>query len=730
MKTKKNKNIKNKTKKHKSKIVVCNEINSVEDNIEERFKRDLKNSSLSPKFNLENYILKLIEKSEKIKIRPQDDFYTYVNELWLSKFKVLPSQEYLVKTDDFRLTQDKVYGQLAKLLKDYVKINKNSKKPFDISFIKFYKSIEKYFIFHDNDKYLLQEANKILEKIDFFIFNDKLLDLLAWINQNDLVSWGSPLIWKIQTGAFDPHIFRSYIISPKLTLIDISVYFDDGTNIKYKKIYREEYFSYLKKLFNYFFGNNHDFDVEDVFKVEQQLANAFACNKFNDYRLNYKFDKITKKDSLEKLNFDWEEYSKLLGFKNRGPEFFYTTEFEYLKCILKVLKNEWKTKEWRTYWIYIFIRMIGRFSDKSSQIYYNFNEIFQKGSSARSSFNLLLIIPISYAFNKFLSTLYVDNYKNENYINYAKLLSSDLKKVFVRILKRNSWLEPLTTKKKAIEKIIHTKIVVGYPDKFYPDPILDYDEDHIWSNMVKTSEYYHKTNVKLEGKEFVELSLMDWSQIPASFASNQTYNVNAFYTPSKNSIYIPLGYLQPPFIDLDQRIYIYNLCYIGLTIAHELAHALDEWGRQYDKNGKFYDWWTEHDKKEFYNIEKDIVKQVETYAARDGIDYDGWINVGELIADIVGFTIVREYLRDFLYIKKSIYQTSVLSFKLLYTIFALQFRQKINKQSIINEVKTNPHPLGKYRCNVVLSRSKIFRKLYNIKKGDGMWWPNTDRIWE
>jgi putative endopeptidase len=169
---------------------------------------------------------------------------------------------------------------------------------------------------------------------------------------------------------------------------------------------------------------------------------------------------------------------------------------------------------------------------------------------------------------------------------------------------------------------------------------------------------------------------------------------------------------------------------MGLTIAHELAHALDEWGRQFDKNGKFGDWWTKKDKQNFYKIQKNIVKQLETYALRDGIKYDGWINIGELVADITGFTITREYLRDNLYVNKSIFRASMLTFELFYTLVALQYRQKINELSVVNEVKTNPHPLGKYRCNVVFSRSRIFRELYDVKKGDGMWWPETNRIWE
>lgn len=726
MKTKKNKIKHNKTQK-KITSTVCSNLNSIETDIIVKFKKDLQKSSLSDTFNLEDYIIKLIKNGRKFKTRPQDDFYTYINERWLNKFKPLPGQNYLIKQDDFRLIQDNVYKDIEVILKEYIKKNKHSNDPFYTSFINFYKAAEKRFIIHQNDNTVIKTAYDMLTKIEEIINNNNLLELLTWINKNELVSWGLPIIWGIKADIRNPKIYRSYISGPKLTLLDVTVYFDDETNIEYKKLYRNQYFLYLQKLFEYFFGKNHKYNIMDVFNVEKKIAYAFACNKSKD-NFNYVFHKITTKESMEKFNFDWSTYCKYLGFKS-NPEFYYIDDENYIQCIFKVLFKEWNTDEWKTYWIYLFIRMIARFNDESSIIYYNFNAIFQKGAEDRPNFNLLMVIPLSYAFNTFLSKEYAKKYTNENSIKYIKIIGEDLKKVFIKILKRNTWLNPLT-KKLAIEKVEHIKMIVGMPSNLYPDPILDYDETQLWLNLVKTSEYYHKRNVLLEGKKFVEISDIDWSQVPAAFASNQSYNVNAFYTPSTNSIYIPLGYIQKPFIDLDNRSFIYNISFMGLTIAHEMAHSLDEWGRQYDKDGKFSNWWTKKDKTTFYKIEKGIVEQLEEYALRDGIKYDGWINIGELIADITGFTITREYLRDYLYVNKTIFQETILSLKLLYTLVALQYRQKINKLSVVNEVKINPHPLGKYRCNVIFSRSRIFRELYNVKKGDGMWWPVTTRIWE
>ena len=70
-----------------------------------------------------------------------------------------------------------------------------------------------------------------------------------------------------------------------------------------------------------------------------------------------------------------------------------------------------------------------------------------------------------------------------------------------------------------------------------------------------------------------------------------------------------------------------------------------------------------------------------------------------------------------------------LSFQVFWVYFAFQQRQKLNKKAIKAQLLTNPHPLDKYRTNVPLSRLEVFREMYNIKKGDKMYWPNTDTIW-
>jgi putative endopeptidase len=343
--------------------------------------------------------------------------------------------------------------------------------------------------------------------------------------------------------------------------------------------------------------------------------------------------------------------------------------------------------------------------------------------------HLYRIFPLAFAYNNFLTQSYVEVNKNIRTMNYVKTLAEDLITVFKRIIFRNTWLQP-ETKKKALIKLENIKLEVGYPTNLREDPNIIYSSDDIWDNLIKIANWRVKQAVQLEGKPLIDIAVIDWSKIPPKFISKQAYVVNAFYTPIENSIYIPLGYIQKPFIDLDERGKEYNLSQIGFTISHEMSHSLDDKGSKYDEHGKLYNWWTVKDKKKFKEIQNNIIKQYETFALYDGIKFDASLSIGEDLADISGLNICLEYLRDFQLKNQVILPIQKLSFNMFFVYFAIQQRQLISKKSIDAQLKTNPHPLNKYRCNVPLSRIPIFRILYNITKKDKMWWNSTNRVWE
>jgi putative endopeptidase len=320
----------------------------------------------------------------------------------------------------------------------------------------------------------------------------------------------------------------------------------------------------------------------------------------------------------------------------------------------------------------------------------------------------------------------VDRNKNDEIVKYVENLGTDLLTVFKRIITRNNWLSP-STKKNALLKLNHIKLIIGSPKLLREDPLLGYSDTDAWGNIMKITWWRTEKLINLEGKQTIDIPEIDWSIF--KLVGTQAYIVNAYYTPTLNSIYIPLGYLQKPFIDLNERGIEYNLAHIGYTLGHEMSHSLDNTGRKYDYKGNLHNWWTPADLKKFNEKVANVVKQYETFAMYDGIKMDATLSTGENLADISGLFICEEYLRDFQIKNNDVTAIRALSFEAFFVYIAIQARQKIYDKAVQAQLKTNPHPMDKYRTNCPLSRLKLFQSVYNIKPGDKMYWSSTEPIW-
>ena len=104
------------------------------------------------------------------------------------------------------------------------------------------------------------------------------------------------------------------------------------------------------------------------------------------------------------------------------------------------------------------------------------------------------------------------------------------------------------------------------------------------------------------------------------------------------------------------------------------------------------------------------------------------MNVTENIADITGLHICERYLIDY-------YQTKqlpnvVIKEKLtdFYVFYAYQMKSIMSKYTMRLLAKTNVHSLNEHRVNVPLSRSPYFKAIFNIKKGDKMYYHDSEYI--
>lgn len=729
MTTRKHKTKHNKTKKCKpSKDTIkllCQEHANVFNRFEEEYEKTHKTNFNKYDEDVEKNLIKMFKTPfTPSKIKAKDDYYTYINYQWIAqKTQELKQKlKYYVQVDNFRITQEKVYYELVDIVKDYVKNNDSTKS----------KAIKKVYnsLYNLDSKIIKDYVHKVVKIIDSLLEKNDMFYFFGKVNQNEIVSWGCPIVWNVFRDEKNVNKYISIISAPQLTIYDYEIYIEDTeedqNTKKYKKEFKTKYLEFIYTMFYLCLGKDHGLNAMDVWDCEYEILTALGCETIKDDN-EEGYNVLTKGEAL-KYGFNWENMAKSIGYKD-VPNKFICTSKNYLKCIIDTLKKDdaWKNTKWRTYYLYIELRQLMRFHSEWRIAYYDFHEKFIKGQPIPYPKEIYPIFGLSLCFNTFLTNEYIERNKKQQYIDYVHNMGQDLLTVYKRIIRRNTWLSP-STKKAALLKLENIKLEIGSPKILREDPILDYSNDNAYYNLQLIALWRAKKLIELDGKTSdVDIPVIDWQEF--KMVGKQSYIVNAYYTPTENSIYVPLAYLQKPFIDLDERGIEYNLAYIGYTLAHEMSHCLDDLGSKYDEKGNLHNWWTKRDRERFNRKVDNVIKQYETFAGYDGIKMDASLSTGENLADISGLAICQEYLRDFQDKNEDIVPIRYLSFQAFFVYLAVEARQKIFDDAVKAQLKTNPHPMDKYRTNCPLARLKLFRSLYNIKKNDKMYWSSTDTIW-
>jgi hypothetical protein len=84
-----------------------------------------KQLKLSNKKKKKEMVKELLTKFAPNSIKPNNDFYDYINYQWLKNVSLKKQQKYIVQIDDFRLAQDKVFHELDELILQYIKTHNN-----------------------------------------------------------------------------------------------------------------------------------------------------------------------------------------------------------------------------------------------------------------------------------------------------------------------------------------------------------------------------------------------------------------------------------------------------------------------------------------------------------------------------------------------------------------------------------------------------------------------------
>ena len=146
---------------------------------------------------------------------------------------------------------------------------------------------------------------------------------------------------------------------------------------------------------------------------------------------------------------------------------------------------------------------------------------------------------------------------------------------------------------------------------------------------------------------------------------------------------------------------------LGTAIGHEIFHAFDRTGAQFDKDGNMKNWWTDEDKAEFKKRNARLAEYYDNIYPWEGQNLKGKIMTGEACADMAGMKVmlkIAEKKKDFDYDK----------FFLSYAnLWLTKGNLQINRAYLENE-----HPMNYLRINCTLQQCDEFLDYYGITEGD------------
>lgn len=161
------------------------------------------------------------------------------------------------------------------------------------------------------------------------------------------------------------------------------------------------------------------------------------------------------------------------------------------------------------------------------------------------------------------------------------------------------------------------------------------------------SDYYESldvTDVFFDNSMAMKMLAVNksWAQLGKPVDKNQwgmtADTVNAYYNPPGNEIVFPAGIMQFPIFDVDLPLYV-SYGAFGSVSGHELSHAFDNNGRNYDVDGRFTDWWTEHTVAEFEKRADCFVAEYDNFTVEGStgtLHVNGRQTLGENLADAGG----------------------------------------------------------------------------------------------
>jgi len=279
------------------------------------------------------------------------------------------------------------------------------------------------------------------------------------------------------------------------------------------------------------------------------------------------------------------------------------------------------------------------------------------------------------------------------------------------------WMGP-ETKARALDKLAHFTVKIGYPSEWRDYSKLEIREGDLVGNSERAAKFEWARDVALLNKP---VDKKEWGMTPQT--------VNAYYQATKNEVVFPAAILQPPFFDPKADMAV-NYGGIGAVIGHEITHGFDDQGRKSDGTGMLRDWWSPEDAAKF-----------EVQAARYGAQYEainfpqlpgihiiGKLTMGENIGDLGGILMALDAYHLSLHGQPAPVIDGFTGDQRVFLGWAQVWRTLTRDDALRQLITTNPHSPGQVRAFAPLRNVDAWYEAFGVKEGDAEYVKPEDRV--
>ena len=540
---------------------------------------------------------------------------------------------------------------------------------------------------------------------------DSLGSLNSYLYDRNNIERFYPLLMSVGTDFLDPDIYITQIGTPTLILNDSAEYTErtQAGDLHYETFLQLG--TYMLTRLGYSAEETAGI-IENAFAFETKMAahiKPVATHYQSDYYasiLNY-----YSPEELEALAGNFPIMDMLRGFGLKIGSKFMVTEPDYIAALPEIYceDNVVLIRDWMT--VKAALDMSVMLDQETfKQVEAISNAIMGvTGESSEDDYALstvLGLLPVP------MDNLYIKAYCTEKQRQDILDIISNVVAFYRDMLGSVDWLSN-ETRAKAIEKLDSLRIRAVYPDELGDWSGLNFAGPEEDGSLLAAEAVVSEFMLGIRS-ELIDTKVNKdvWDQLIM-----QTAQVNAFYDPQTNSINIMAGILSGEIYS-EEMSYEQKLGGIGTVIGHEISHAFDTNGAQFDKDGAISNWWTEEDYAAFQARAAKLASWYDGFIPFENAKYSGQQVQTEAIADMGGM--------------KCVLAIAALQENFDYDAFFRQYATIWRMQALYSYVVTltarDTHPMRYLRVNATLAQFDDFYTFYDIKPGDGMYVAPDDRV--